>query len=80
MVRQVVVDGLTLAYERAGAGDPIVFIHGALIADAFRPLLVQSALTSEHRLLIYHRRGYAGSTHPAGAMRFPSTPRTAAPC
>lgn len=68
MVRQVVLDDVTLAYERVGEGDPIVFIHGALIADAFRPLLVQSALTSEHRLLIYHRRGYAGSTHPAGAI------------
>jgi pimeloyl-ACP methyl ester carboxylesterase len=62
------LNGLTLAYESAGAGDPIVFIHGALIADAFRPLLVESALTSEHRLLIYHRRGYAGSTHAAGAI------------
>ena len=49
-------------------GDPIVFIHGALIADAFRPLLAESALTSGHQLLVYHRRGYAGSTHAAGAI------------
>jgi pimeloyl-ACP methyl ester carboxylesterase len=63
-----VLNGLTLAYERAGAGDAIVFIHGALIADAFRPLLTESALTSEHRLLAYHRRGYGGSTHAAGAI------------
>ena len=57
-----------LAYERAGAGGPIVFIHGALIADAFRPLLAESALTSEHQVLVYHRRGYASSTHTAGAI------------
>jgi pimeloyl-ACP methyl ester carboxylesterase len=65
---QAVLDGLTLNYERAGAGDPIVFIHGALIADAFRPLLAESALTSEYHALVYHRRGYAGSTHAAGAI------------
>jgi pimeloyl-ACP methyl ester carboxylesterase len=67
-MRQTVLNDLTLAYEEAGAGDPIVFIHGALIADAFRPLLAVSALTSEHRLFVYHRRGYAGSTHGAGAI------------
>jgi pimeloyl-ACP methyl ester carboxylesterase len=63
-----VLDRLTLAYERTGAGGPIVFIHGALIADAFRPLLAEPALTDEHLLLVYHRRGYAGSTHEAGAI------------
>ena len=65
---RAVLDGLTLAYEAAGAGDPIVFIHGALIADVFRPLLAQPALTSAQRLLVYHRRGYGGSTHAAGAI------------
>ena len=67
-MRRAVLDGLTLEYERVGAGDPIVFIHGALIADAFRPLLGESALTNDHQLLLYHRRGYAGSTHAAGTI------------
>ncbi len=65
---RAVLDGLTLAYERAGSGDPIVFIHGALIADVFRPLVTESALASGHELVVYHRRGYAGSTHAAGAL------------
>ena len=65
---QAVLDDLTLAYDLAGAGSPIVFIHGALLADAFRPLLFESALTSEHQLLVYHRRGYAGSMHAAGPI------------
>ena len=65
---RAVLDSLTLVYERAGTGGPIVFIHGALIADVFRPLLAESALASGHELLVYHRRGYAGSTHPAGAL------------
>ncbi len=67
-MKRAILNGVTLAYESAGAGDPIVFIHGALIADAFRPLLAESALTSEHRVLIYHRRGYGGSTHAPGAI------------
>lgn len=67
-MRATVLDGLTLAYERAGTGGPIVFIHGALIADAFLPLLAESALTSAHQLIVYHRRGYAGSTHATGAI------------
>jgi len=65
---QAVLDGVTLAYERAGAGTPIVFIHGALIADAFRPLLDEPALTSAHQLVIYHRRGYANSARIAGPI------------
>ena len=65
---QAVLDGVTLAYERAGAGTPIVFIHGALIADAFRPLLTEPALTDAHLLVTYHRRGYADSTHIAGPI------------
>jgi 3-oxoadipate enol-lactonase len=31
-------------------------------------LLAESALASGHELLVYHRRGYAGSTHAAGAL------------
>ena len=65
---RAVLDGFTLTYEIAGEGGAIVCIHGALIADAFRPLLTEPALTSGHQLLVYHRRGYAGSTHAAGAI------------
>jgi pimeloyl-ACP methyl ester carboxylesterase len=65
---RAILNGLTLAYESAGAGDPIVFIHGALIAEAFRPMLAETALTSEHRVLVYHRRGYGGSTHTTGVI------------
>ncbi len=60
---QAVLNGVTLEYECAGAGDPVVLIHGALIADAFWPMLAEEELTREHQVLVYHRRGYAGSTH-----------------
>ena len=40
----------------------MVFIHGALIADTFRPLLAEPSLAGRYRLILYHRRGYAGSS------------------
>jgi hypothetical protein len=60
-----------LRVETVGAGEPVLFIHGALIADAFRPLLAEASL-SGYRLVHPHRRGYGGServTGPVGIER-----------
>ena len=59
---RAVIDGITLEYEDSGAGEPVVCIHGAFIADAFRPLLAERSLASRYRLITYHRRGYGGSS------------------
>ncbi len=61
---RAVIDGIELEYEDEGVGEPVVFIHGALIADAFRPLLSEAALAERYRLVSYHRRGYVGSSGP----------------
>jgi pimeloyl-ACP methyl ester carboxylesterase len=61
---QANVDGITLKYEERGSGEPVVFIHGALLAGTYRPLMGQSALEG-YRVIGYHRRGYAGSTGDA---------------
>jgi pimeloyl-ACP methyl ester carboxylesterase len=61
------VDGTTLAYDVTGDGAPVLFIHGAFIADAFRSLLAEPAL-GQYRLVTYHRRGYAGSSPAAGPV------------
>jgi pimeloyl-ACP methyl ester carboxylesterase len=45
-----------------------VLVHGAHIADAFAPLLAEPTLTERYRLLLYHRRGFAGSTHEEGPL------------
>jgi pimeloyl-ACP methyl ester carboxylesterase len=65
-MERAVLDGVTLEYEVSGAGEPIVFIHGALIADIFRPLVAEPSLAHAYRLITYHRRGYAGSSHTPG--------------
>jgi pimeloyl-ACP methyl ester carboxylesterase len=62
-MEQITFGQVTLEYEIAGAGDPIVFIHGALIADAFRPMVRELLAQSRYRCITYHRRGYEGSTH-----------------
>jgi pimeloyl-ACP methyl ester carboxylesterase len=54
--------GMTLEYETAGDGEPVVCIHGALIAGTFRLLLAEPRTSEGYRLICYHRRGYAGSS------------------
>jgi pimeloyl-ACP methyl ester carboxylesterase len=56
------VNGITLEYEISGSGEPVVLIHGALIADMFRPLLAEPSLAGRYQLISYHRRGYVGCT------------------
>jgi pimeloyl-ACP methyl ester carboxylesterase len=60
------IDGADLEYEVSGTGEPVVFIHGAFIADTFRPLLAEPSLAGRYRLILYHRRGYAGSSRASG--------------
>jgi 3-oxoadipate enol-lactonase len=56
------VNGAVLEYEIVGAGEPVVLIHGALIAEAYAPLCAEPGLAARYRLVRYHRRGYAGSS------------------
>ena len=65
---KAVVDGVTLEYEARGAGEPVVFIHGALIADTFRPMLTEPSLAEGYHLVLYHRRGHEGSSPAAGTI------------
>ena len=50
-----------LEYDVRGTGEPVLLIHGAILADAFVPLLTQPALADDYRLIAYHRRGFAGN-------------------
>src|SRR6266511_4404635 len=61
-IKRMVLDGFSLEYEDSGSGDPVVFIHGLSIADAFLPLLGEPGLSRMYRCIAYHRRGYRDST------------------
>ncbi|MDF3146383.1 MULTISPECIES: alpha/beta hydrolase [unclassified Streptomyces] len=61
-MKRVDVDGVELEYEVTGEGEPVLFIS-PVIADGFLPLLSEPVLADRHRLIRYHKRGWAGSTH-----------------
>ncbi|MFL5894041.1 MAG: alpha/beta fold hydrolase [Thermoleophilaceae bacterium] len=63
-MKSVILDDVTLEYEVQGEGEPVLLISHVL-ADAFRPLVSEPALADRHRLIQYHKRGWAGSTHTA---------------
>ena len=60
------VNGVELEYEVVGSGAPMLFIHGAHLADALQPLVMEPALERFQRIR-YHRRGLGGSTRPVDA-------------
>ena len=60
-MQHVNLNGVDLEYAVQGSGEPVLLIHGSIIADAFFPLLAEPHLTSNHRVISYHRRGFAGS-------------------
>lgn len=60
-------DGTTLAYEEVGSGEPVVLIHGALIADTFHTVMPEPAL-KDFRLIRYHRQGHGESSKPDGLL------------
>lgn len=55
-----------LEYEARGDGDAILFIHGAIVADSFAPMMNEPAL-GEYRRIRYRRRGYGASDPTSSA-------------
>jgi pimeloyl-ACP methyl ester carboxylesterase len=50
-----------LDYDVQGEGEPLVLIHGSILADGFFPLLSEPRIANTYRVISYHRRGFAGS-------------------
>ena len=67
-MNRATVGGVTLDYATWGAGEPVVLVHAGIFADWFKPLLGEPALTGRHRVVSYHRVGYAGSSRVAGPV------------
>lgn len=65
---RAVLDEVELEYEASGTGEPVVFIHGAFIADTFRPLVAEPSLNHGYKLITYCRRGYMSSSRPDGKL------------
>lgn len=67
-MNRAVVDGVELEYELRGSGEPVVLIHWGVAASWAEPLLNEPALAERHRLLSYHRAGFAGSSSVDGPL------------
>ena len=72
----VTVGDARLEVLDVGSGAPVVFVQTALTADELRPVAADPAL-DDHRRIVYHRRGYAGSSPVEGPG---SVVRDAADC
>lgn len=66
-MERATVNGVELEYQVTGSGDPVLMIDPVL-ADAFLPLLSELVLAERYRLITYHKRGWAGSTHSAAPV------------
>src|SRR5215472_17183828 len=55
--------GTIIEYEARGGGEPVILIHGSVLADTLKLLMDEDTLVSRYRLIRYHRRGYLGTTH-----------------
>ena len=68
MERVAVEPGIELEYTVQGQGEPVLLVHAGLFAEWFRPLREEPALAARHRLISFHRVGYAGSSRVAGSV------------
>jgi pimeloyl-ACP methyl ester carboxylesterase len=75
--RRVSIGEASLEVETLGEGQPVVVIQTALDAHELRPLAQRLAASGRHRVIHYHRRGYAGSDPVVGRS---SIARDAADC
>ena len=57
------INGVNLQFEVQGLGEPVVLVHGSILADGLAPLLKASILTQHYRIIRYYRCGFDGSTH-----------------
>ena len=65
-MERIPVEGGSLEGEALGSGEPVLLIHGSILADAWAPLLKEASLAGRYRLINYHRRGFSGSVHHTG--------------
>jgi pimeloyl-ACP methyl ester carboxylesterase len=62
------IHGIRLDYAVVGAGEPVIFIHGAFVADAFQPMRTEPILAHHYQLITYRRRGYGHSSPASGPV------------
>ena len=64
---RIQVNGAGLEVETRGVGEPILFLQTALSADELLPIARQPVLARAFQTVVYHRRGYGGSSAADGS-------------
>lgn len=64
---RVTLPNAVLEVRVHGTGEPVVMIQTALTADELLPLASRLDLSGEYMTILYHRRGYAGSSPVQGS-------------
>ncbi|MEZ4866096.1 MAG: alpha/beta hydrolase [Caldilineaceae bacterium] len=59
-MQRTVINGVLLEIRVSGAGEPVVFVHGAM-GDECAAVVIEPALTDHYRVIHYHRRGWGDS-------------------
>lgn len=67
-MKTITVNGKKLAYEVRGSGEPVLLMHCGFVADSFAPLMNDAVISSQYRLINYHRIGYGRSDRASGPM------------
>lgn len=75
-MQRVKINDTALEILDKGAGEPIVFVHGAM-GDECAAVLKEPALADHYRLIHYYRRGWGDSERPDPP---PAMPQQAADC
>src|SRR5262249_61301786 len=68
-MERVRLNGANIEYEVRGSGEPVVFIHGAILSDGFVPVIEQTGIAENFQIVHYRRRGYACSSRAVAGMR-----------
>jgi pimeloyl-ACP methyl ester carboxylesterase len=55
-MKRVSLEGVDLAYEEVGGGEPLLLIHGGGL-DSFFAKPAELPIASRHRVISYQRRG-----------------------
>jgi 3-oxoadipate enol-lactonase len=66
-MNKATINGVELEYEVQGSGEPLLLISPVL-ADGFVPLLAEPELADRYRVVVYHKRGWVGSTRTPGPV------------
>lgn len=61
------VNGVELEYQTFGSGQPVLLIS-PILPDGFLPLVAERALADRCQLVVYHKRGWVGSTRTPGPV------------